>query len=122
MSEEQSDATVTKGIDQGVLNDEYKTVEDKSATTREEESSQEDMVKEHDIVGENLKNEVDKDTESPSLLTKEQKIDKILELKNTLDSLLTMVRQTKQLCDKYEYENQYLQDYAGSLIKSGDMK
>lgn len=53
--------------------------------------------------------------------SKQAKIDKILSLKEKSTTLLTNVRYTKALCDKYENENQYLQDYIGSLMQNNEL-
>lgn len=55
-----------------------------------------------------------------TLLT-EEKIEQIMRLKGDIARLVSNVRQTKAICGRYENENQYLQDYIGSLMKSGNL-
>jgi hypothetical protein len=54
-------------------------------------------------------------------LLKQEKIDQIMRLKADISRLVSNVRQTKAICERYENENQYLQDYVGSLMKSGNL-
>lgn len=58
-------------------------------------------------------------TEMPS---KEQKVEEVLRLKEEITRLLQNVRDSQALCEKYTHENDYLQDYIGSVMKSTDMK
>lgn len=53
---------------------------------------------------------------------KQQKVDEVLRLKADIAHLIRNIRDTQTVCRKYESENQYLQDYIGSVMKSGDMK
>ncbi|ODV81312.1 uncharacterized protein CANTADRAFT_28316, partial [Suhomyces tanzawaensis NRRL Y-17324] len=53
---------------------------------------------------------------------KEAKIEEILQLKAKINTLMNNIRDTKQVSDKFENENQYLQEYFGSLMKSEDLK
>lgn len=69
----------------------------------------------------NLAREGPKDSAISSLL-KEAKINQILDMKNKLSSLISNIRNTRTFCEKYDNENQYLQDYIGSLMKSGELK
>lgn len=55
-------------------------------------------------------------------LLREEKVEQIRILKAKITSLISNVRDTKRICDKYENENQYLQDYVGSMMTSGEMK
>lgn len=76
---------------------------------------------------------LDKDTEksvetnlktndaNTSKLDKEM-VGEILLLKQKISTLISNIRDTKTLCDKYENQNQYLQEYVGSLMKSSEMK
>lgn len=68
-----------------------------------------------------LAREGPKDSAISSLL-KEAKINQILDMKNKLSSLISNIRNTRTFCEKYDNENQYLQDYIGSLMKSGELK
>lgn len=52
----------------------------------------------------------------------EEMAEEILELKLKVSTLISNIRDTKTLCDKYDNQNQYLQDYVGNLMKSGGMK
>ena len=52
----------------------------------------------------------------------EEIVNEILELKLKISTLVSNIRDTKTLCDKYDNQNQYLQDYVGSLMKSGEIK
>lgn len=56
-----------------------------------------------------------------SELLKQDKIDQIMAMKVKLTQLVENIRDTKLLCEKYENENQYLQDYIGNYMKS-DLK
>lgn len=62
------------------------------------------------------------DSLNSSPRSKENKIKDLQELRQNISTLITNVRNTKRLCDKYDSENQYLQDYVGSVMTSGDMK
>lgn len=53
---------------------------------------------------------------------KEKTVEEILALKNKISTLITNIRDTKRLCERYKHENQYLQDYVGSLMASGEMQ
>lgn len=53
--------------------------------------------------------------------SKEDTISQILEYKQKIDVLVNNVRNTKRLCEKYDNENYYLQDYIGTLMNSGDL-
>lgn len=53
---------------------------------------------------------------------KQDKVNEILRLKADIAQLVQNVRVQSTICSKYESENQYLQDYIGSVMKSGDMK
>lgn len=59
---------------------------------------------------------------TPVPMSKQENIDEIVALKAKIAALIANVRTTKTVCDKYENENQYLQDYIGSLMKKGEMK
>lgn len=63
----------------------------------------------------------DKSSGSDDHLLKQEKIDQIFLLKGKLSQLIENIRDTKLVCDKYENENQYLQDYVGNYMKS-DLK
>ena len=52
----------------------------------------------------------------------EEMVAEILDLKLKISTLISNIRDTKTLSDKYDNENQYLQDYVGSLMKSGEIK
>lgn len=54
--------------------------------------------------------------------SKEDKINDLQELRRNISTLIANVRNTKRLCEKYDSENQYLQDYVGSVMTRGDMK
>lgn len=54
--------------------------------------------------------------------SKEQKVEEVLRLKEEITRLLQNVRDSQALCEKYTHENDYLQDYIGSVMKSTDMK
>lgn len=53
-----------------------------------------------------------------SNLLKQEKIERIAELKNKIDTLINNIRDSKSVCDKYESEIQYFQEYIGGLMKS----
>lgn len=55
--------------------------------------------------------------ESSSQLTEQQKIEKILELKAKINSLISNIRDSKVVCDKYESDIQYFQEYIGLLLQ-----
>lgn len=54
-------------------------------------------------------------------MSKDQMVGEILRLKSSINSLTTNIRDTKTVCDKYENDNQYLQDYVGTLMKNNDI-
>ncbi|RCK65678.1 hypothetical protein Cantr_01331 [Candida viswanathii] len=54
---------------------------------------------------------------STSQLTEQQKIEKILELKTKINLLVSNIRDSKTVCDKYESDIQYFQDYIGLLLQ-----
>lgn len=49
---------------------------------------------------------------------KHEMIQEILSLKNSINLLIGNVRDTKALCEKYDSNNQYLQEYVGTLMKN----
>ncbi|EGW30237.1 uncharacterized protein SPAPADRAFT_144601 [Spathaspora passalidarum NRRL Y-27907] len=50
-------------------------------------------------------------------LSKQEKIDLILQLRAKIDGLISNIRDSKTLCDKYDSEIQYFQEYIGGLVK-----
>lgn len=56
---------------------------------------------------------------SPSIsdLTEQQKIEKIIELQSKINSLISNIRDSKTVCDKYESDIQYFQEYIGLLLQ-----
>lgn len=54
-------------------------------------------------------------------MSKEAKIDEITELKAKIASLVANIRDARAVCTKYDRDNDYLQDYVGSVMKSGDL-
>lgn len=58
----------------------------------------------------------------PSSLLKEEKVARILLLKDQISTLVTSIRNTKIVSEKYENDIQYLQEYIGSLMKNEDTK
>lgn len=57
-----------------------------------------------------------------SLMEKQAKVDEVLKLKADISVLVQNIRDQVTVSNKYSHENQYLQDYIGSVMKSGDMK
>lgn len=53
--------------------------------------------------------------------TKQQKVAEILKLKTELQRLVKNVRDQRVVCEKIEQENQYLQDYIGSVMQTKDI-
>lgn len=53
---------------------------------------------------------------------KQEKVNEILSLKNDISKLIQNIRKQTMVCQKYSDENQYLQDYIGTVMKSGDLK
>ncbi|KAL6021348.1 hypothetical protein ACI3LZ_002242 [Candidozyma auris] len=54
--------------------------------------------------------------------SKQEKVEEVLHLKQEISRLLQNVRDSQAVCEKYTHENNYLQDYIGSVMKSTDMK
>lgn len=54
--------------------------------------------------------------------SKQDKVNEILRLKGDITKLVQNVRDQSAICTKYSNENQYLQEYIGTVMKSGDMK
>lgn len=54
--------------------------------------------------------------------TKQDKVNEILRLKGEITQLMQNIRDLSAICTRYSNENQYLQDYIGTVMKSGDMK
>lgn len=52
----------------------------------------------------------------------DDKIARILDLTANIDTLTANIRNTKRLYDKYDSENQYLQDYIGTLMNSDEIR
>lgn len=61
---------------------------------------------------------VDTTEQKQQPLSKQQMIDQITEYKQKISDLTNNVRDTKSLSEKYEHNNQYLQEYIGTLMKS----
>lgn len=55
-------------------------------------------------------------------MLKEAKIDEIVLLKGHIATLLTNIREVQGQCAKHHRENQYLQDYVGSMMKQEHLK
>lgn len=53
---------------------------------------------------------------------KQKKVNEVLSLKEDISKLIQNVRKQTVVCQKYSDENQYLQDYIGTVMKSGDLK
>lgn len=53
---------------------------------------------------------------------KQAKVEEILRLKSDISQLVHNIRDLSAVCLKYSSENDYLQDYIGSVMKSGNMK
>lgn len=60
---------------------------------------------------------IESQQESSSQLTEQQKIEKILEFKAKINSLISNIRDSKVVCDKYESDIQYFQEYIGLLLQ-----
>lgn len=54
--------------------------------------------------------------------SKQDKVNEILRLKGEITQLMQNIRDLSAICTRYSNENQYLQDYIGTVMKSGDMK
>lgn len=54
----------------------------------------------------------------PSSTSRQAKIDEILSLKTRISTLIENIRDTKLICEKFDNENQYLQDYVGNYMKT----
>lgn len=114
------------GNNQGVLR-----VENKAEKTEITESESHPVIEEEDTSS-TEGNTMAKGTETTASASSgvdtdskrldEEIVNEILELKLKISTLVSNVRDTKTLCDKYDNQNQYLQDYVGSLMKSGDIK
>lgn len=50
------------------------------------------------------------------------KVDQVLQLKSEISHLIHNIRDSQTVCRKYSDENEYLQHYIGSVMKSGDLK
>lgn len=71
-------------------------------------------LREYDIPSDNRK--------QPGMnLESQVMISEILRLKRDINTMVGNIRNTKLLCEKYESENQYLQDYVGNLMRSGEI-
>lgn len=113
---------------QGVLKVEKKiddtTIEKSvSSLARPEEPNSSDFVDDSALPkpiekGTNVNNDINRDAKKLD----EEMVTEILSLKLKIATLISNIRDTKTLSDKYDNENQYLQDYVGSLMKSGEIK
>lgn len=54
--------------------------------------------------------------------SKQKKVEEVLQLKDEITKLLQNVRDSQAVCERYTHENDYLQDYIGSVMRSSDMK
>lgn len=54
--------------------------------------------------------------------SKQEKVNEILRLKGDIAQLVQNIRDQSAVCTKYSNENQYLQEYIGTVMKDGDMK
>lgn len=61
-------------------------------------------------------------TEATTQMSKQAKIDEIVLLKGNIATLLTNIREVQGQCAKHHRENQYLQDYVGSMMKQEHLK
>ncbi|CUM46748.1 uncharacterized protein AC631_02430 [Debaryomyces fabryi] len=113
---------------QGVLKVEKKidvtTIEKSvSSLARPEEPNSSDFADDNALSkaiekGTNVNNDINRDSKKLD----EEMVTEILSLKLKIATLISNIRDTKTLSDKYDNENQYLQDYVGSLMKSGEIK
>ena len=55
-------------------------------------------------------------------LEKQKIIDEILSTKTEISRLLNNIRDTRTVCNRLSAENQYIQEYVGTLMKSNDVK
>lgn len=55
-------------------------------------------------------------------LEKQRIIQEILSTKTEISRLLNNIRDTRTVCHRLSAENQYLQEYVGTLMKSNDVK
>lgn len=94
-------------------------------TNKEAEISQ---VRESGVENQSSKTEINVDdtslNQNPSKhmeMTKSEAIEHILEEKEKIFKLITNIRSMRAVCEKYQNENQYLQEYVGSLMKNGEL-
>lgn len=92
---------------------------DESTTTKE---SNDDTQESQNLTDSNSKDAKINKVANDMDMSKDQMIQEILKLKSSISSLTTNIRDTKSVCDKYENDNQYLQDYVGTLMKNNDIK
>ncbi|EGV60310.1 hypothetical protein CANTEDRAFT_116359, partial [Yamadazyma tenuis ATCC 10573] len=59
-----------------------------------------------------------KDSSKNHQSSKDEMIQEILQLKASISHLVGNVRDIKMLCEKSENDNQYLQEYVGTLMKT----
>ena len=62
---------------------------------------------------------------NPQNMSEEERQAKVratLKLKKDVSALLTSVRAQAAIAERYANENQYLKEYIGSSMKSGDLK
>ncbi|CAH6722862.1 SCOCO-like protein 1 [[Candida] jaroonii] len=55
-------------------------------------------------------------------MSKEDMIREINKLKASISSLASNIRDTRHVVERYNNDNQYLQDYVGTLMKNNDLK
>lgn len=55
-------------------------------------------------------------------MSKEDMIKEINRLKSSISSLASNIRDTRHVVERYNNDNQYLQDYVGTLMKNNDLK
>lgn len=53
---------------------------------------------------------------------KQKIVNEVLSLKEDISKLILNIRKQTVVSQKYSDENQYLQDYIGTVMKSGDLK
>lgn len=49
--------------------------------------------------------------------TEQEKVQEILKLQEKINLIIRNIRDSKTICDKYESDIQYFQDYIGQLMK-----
>lgn len=113
--EDQKEKASLEPEDPKDVKEEVNTIGNTSITTKHSGST-----KPHDNIGKIADELVEKKLTQCN--SKEDIINEILTMKKSIDKLVGNIRDTKMLSQKYDKDNQYLQEYVDTLMTNNEIK